>query len=56
VDVDGDDGFGVCVEANPDAEPLQAVGKARPRDKLTGLLVHDHDIHLRLIDLNKVEG
>jgi hypothetical protein len=32
VDVGGDDGFGVRVEANADAEPWQAVGKARPRD------------------------
>jgi hypothetical protein len=38
------------------AELSQAVGKARPRDRLAGLLVHDHDIHLRLIDLNKVDG
>jgi hypothetical protein len=50
VDVEGDDGFGIRVEADPDAEPSQAVGKARPRDRLAGLLVHDHDIHLRLIE------
>jgi hypothetical protein len=56
VDVGGDDGFGVRVEADADTEPWQAVGKARPRDRLVGLLVHDHDIHLRLIDLNKVKG
>jgi hypothetical protein len=26
-----------------------------PCDKLTGLLVHNHDIHLRVIDLNDIE-
>jgi hypothetical protein len=32
VDVEGDDGFGVRVEADPDAEPSQTVGKPRMRD------------------------
>ena len=44
-DVGGDHGFGVGIEAGPDADPSHAVGKARPCDKLSGLLVHNHDTH-----------
>jgi hypothetical protein len=39
--------------------PGKHVGAERqpwPADELTGLLVHDNDIHLRVIDLNEVEG
>ncbi len=35
---------------------VDAERKPWPCDELTGLLVHDHDIHLRVIDLNEVEG
>ena len=52
-DVGGGHGFGVRVEADQDADPSQAVGKARPYDKLSGLLVHDHDTHLRVINLKR---
>ena len=52
-DVGGGHGFGVRVEADQDADPSQAVGKARPYDKMSGLLVHDHDTHLRVINLKR---
>jgi hypothetical protein len=51
-DVAGDHGFGVGIEA----DPSHAVGKARPCDKLSGLLVHNHDTHLRVIDLERSRG
>ena len=35
---------------------VDAERKPWPCDELTGLLVHDHDIHLRVIDLNEIEG
>jgi hypothetical protein len=34
---------------------VDAERQPRPCDKLTGLLVHDQDIHLRVIDLNQIE-
>jgi hypothetical protein len=34
VDFEGDGGFGVRVEADPDAEPSQAIGKPRPRHNM----------------------
>ena len=47
MNVEGDDGFGLRIKAGPQLS--EAVGKARPRHRLAGLLVHDHDIHLRSI-------
>ena len=56
VDVEGDDGFGVCLGADLTLSPRRRSARRGRATNWRIPLVHDHDIHLRLIDLNKVEG